>query len=99
MQIDYENFPFMLRDEIINRENMHHKVFEENELWYLLYTLVSTARDFHNKNLKVGDIRPDNIFINEDGQIKMGTQFSWPGEQLNFTKTLYEKEKTYLCKI
>jgi len=30
------------------------------------------------KGKKVGDVRPENVFINEDGQIKVGTQFTWP---------------------
>jgi len=65
-------------------------------MWYLLYTLINAAKDFHNQGIKVGDIRPANIFINEDGQVKMATQYSWPGEQLNYSKTFYEKEVTYL---
>ncbi len=47
-------------------------------MWYLLYTLVSTVKDFSYINKKVGDIRPHNIFVNEAGQIKLAVCFSYP---------------------
>ena len=65
-------------------------------MWYLLYTLVSTAKDFSFINRKVGDIRPHNIFVNEAGQIKLAVCFSWPNEPSNFQKTMNEKEITYI---
>jgi len=60
------------------------KHFEETELWYLLHCLVSSAKDFSKLEMKVGDIRPNNIFINEDGQIKVANVLSWPDERTNF---------------
>jgi serine/threonine protein kinase len=72
------------------------KHFEETELWYLLHCLVSSARDFSKLEIKVGDIRPSNIFINEDGQIKVANVLSWPDESTNFEKTAFEKMPTYL---
>jgi len=39
---------------------------------------VSSAKDFNSIDKKVGDIRPYNIFINEEGQIKIANIFSWP---------------------
>lgn len=33
---------------------------------------------------KVGDIRPQNIFINQEGQIKVSCLYSWPKEGSNF---------------
>jgi serine/threonine protein kinase len=50
----------------------------------------------HGKGKKVGDIRPENIFINEDGQVKVANQLTWPLEQDNYEKTFYEKQPTYL---
>ena len=44
----------------------------------------------------MGDIRPQNIFINEVGQIKVSNLFSFPAETTNYIKTIYEGEKTYL---
>jgi hypothetical protein len=62
----------------------------------LLYSLVSSAKDFNSIDKKVGDIRPYNIFINEEGQIKIANIFSWPYEKTNFEKTAFEKQLTYL---
>jgi hypothetical protein len=47
---------------------------------------------------KIGDVRPQNIFINDKGQIKVSNLFSWPHENTNFTKVL-DHEVTYLGKI
>jgi serine/threonine protein kinase len=77
--ITYENFPYLLSDEIRNRKELSNKLFEENELWYLIYTLLSASLTYHQKGVKTGDIRPDNIFINEDGQVKVASVDSWPG--------------------
>ena len=61
--------------------------------------MLAAAAGVHEEGRKSGDIRPDNIFINEDGQVKLATYFSWPGEQSNYSKTFYEKEITYLGKF
>jgi len=31
-------------------------------------------------SMKVGDIRPHNIFVNENGQVKLAGVYSWPKE-------------------
>ena len=98
-QIEYDNFPYVLIDEIRNRAYLQHKLFEESELWYLVYTLLAAGNDFHESGKKVGDIRPQNVFINEDGQVKVATHLTWPGEQNNYHKTFYEKETTFLGTI
>lgn len=28
--------------------------------------------------MKVGDIRPSNIFVNDNGQVKLAGVYSWP---------------------
>jgi hypothetical protein len=53
-------------------------------MWYLLFTLVSTAHDFSSINKKIGDVRPHNIFVNETGQIKLGNILSWPNTATNY---------------
>lgn len=66
-------------------------------MWYLLYTIADVGRKFHSLGSKVGDIRPMNIFINDEGQFKLGTKYSWPGELDNYQKAFYHREKTYLA--
>jgi len=74
-----------------------NKYFEEEELWYLLYSLVCSAQDFKKLDSKIGDVRPYNIFINEEGQIKIANLYSWPYERTNFDRTAYEKTLTYVA--
>ena len=75
---------------------MMNKHFDEEELWYLLYVLVSVSKDFRAVDRKIGDVRPYNIFINEEGHIKVANAFSWPLETNNFDKRVYEKQQTYV---
>jgi len=58
---------------------------------------VSAAHNFKILNTKIGDVRPANIFINEDGQIKIANVYSWPNEPTNYIKTYDENTKTYLA--
>lgn len=57
---------------------------------------MSCAKDFSKIDKKIGDLRPHNIFINEEGQLKIANLFSWPYEKTNFDKTAYEKQRTYI---
>jgi hypothetical protein len=43
----------------------------------------------------IGDIRPENVFINLDGQVKFSNLLSWPGEKTNYQKT-FDGVNTYL---
>ena len=45
---------------------------------------------------KVGDIRPHNVFLNQEGEAKVSSCYSWPREQTNFSKT-FDNERTYLA--
>jgi len=63
MQIQYRYYPYLLSDEVINRSNIEGKYFEEVELWYLVYSIIQAASNFHGKGEKVGDIQPRNVFI------------------------------------
>lgn len=56
-----------------------------------MYTFADVGSKFHNMNTKVGDIRPANVCINEDGQIKVMTKHSFPQELDNYQKSFYDK--------
>jgi len=47
-------------------------------------------------NQSLVDIRPSNIFLNEDGRIKVACSLSWPLEISNIQKAM-DKEPTYLA--
>jgi hypothetical protein len=42
------------------------------------YSLFEAASIFHKQGKKIGDVQPGNIFIDENGRTKVGTQYSWP---------------------
>ena len=47
-------------------------------------------------NQSLVDIRPSNIFLNEDGRIKVSCSISWPLEISNIQKAM-DKEVTYIA--
>ena len=49
--------------------------------------------------MKVGDIQPCNIFLNDEGLIKLTCHLTWPGQQTNYEKTLQNKKKTFVGNI
>ena len=94
IQLNYEDFPHLLSSEIEDRRGSR-KGFEERELWYLLHGLTHAKANIKPAFNKVGDIRPNNIFINDKSEIKVSNLNSWPREITNYAKT-FENEVTYL---
>ena len=84
-----------MSDEIQNRRGLN-KPFDESEMWYVLHTLASCTAQFHQQNTKLGDIQPVNIFINDDGHIKLVNIYSWPNAENNYEASLITNQKTYL---
>jgi hypothetical protein len=63
----------------------------------LLLALISAHQEIKTKTgERIGDVRPHNIFLNSQAEIKIANQFSWPRENTNFQKT-FDNEKTYLA--
>lgn len=69
--------------------------FSEQELWSLLLNLIEAKSAMRSNGMVVGDIRPENIFLNEEGKIKVSNLLSWPSEISNFQKA-FDKKITYL---
>ena len=66
-------------------------------MWYLLYNIVRAGHKFEKVKKKVGDVSPNNILINDDGQIKVLSTVSLPNELNNFQKLVEDKNaKVYL---
>ena len=59
-------------------------MYEETELWYLLYNLVVVGRHFEIMGKKIGNIHPNNILINDEGWMKVISLYSIPYEKDNF---------------
>ena len=86
----------MLSEEIRDRVKERENDFSSTELWYLAFNLLQSASIFHSQGMKVGDIRPENVFINEEGLTKVANLYSWPQEGANYDKSYSEKQVTYL---
>lgn len=54
----------------------------------MLYGLAMAKHDVEGRARQLGDIKPENIFINQDGKLKVANQFSWPDELPSFCKAL-----------
>ena len=46
--------------------------------------MVRAGTKFEKSKKKIGDVHPFNILINDDGQIKLISRCSIPGENTNF---------------
>ena len=69
-------------------------------MWYLLYSMVRAGSKFEKIKSKIGDVHPFNVLINDDGQIKLLSSCSMPGEITNFDKIVEDKQaKVYLGNV
>lgn len=57
-------------------------------MWYVLFALAAAKHDLSGRTKKLGDIKPENIFVNEDGKVRVASQFSWPDELPSFARAL-----------
>ncbi len=63
----------------------------------MIYILTSAGKGVHAKGLLLGDVRPENMFISEKGEIRVGNLASFLEEDTNYRKTITFKEKTFLA--
>ena len=81
----------MLKGEIENRLKIN-RFFEEREIWYLLYNMIRAGNKFERIKKKVGNMHPNSILINDDGQIKIISTCSIPGELDNFEAMVHSHQ-------
>lgn len=59
--------------------------------------LISAHQEIKRKTGdRLGDVRPHNVFLNSQAEMKVANVYSWPRESTNFNKT-FDNEKTYLA--
>jgi hypothetical protein len=80
IQIYYPSFPYLLTNEIHDRKG-RQQFFNEQEMWYLLFSMAKAKKQNEINEQLMGDIRPNNIFLNEEGSIKLPNRDSWPYEK------------------
>lgn len=57
--------------------------------------MTSTKRDAYLYEEPLGDIRPQNIFIDDREQIKMGSLYSFPNEKTGYEKFINKSSPDY----
>lgn len=93
-QNSYPNFPYTL-SELIKQRAPDRRLFKESELWYVLFALAAAKHDLANRTKKLGDIKPENIFVNEEGKVRVASQYSWPDELPSFARALDLERTAY----
>ena len=51
-------------------------------------------QEVRERSPKLGDIKPENVFVNDEGEIKVANIYSWPHERPSYWK-LVESEKGF----
>lgn len=75
----------MIKERLSDKKN-----FKESELWFALYSLTAALVDIrrNGKTPKLGDINPQNVFVNDEGHIRVANIYSWPHERFSYWKVL-----------
>lgn len=90
IQNHYPYFPHILSD-LIKERHLDKKLFKESELWFALYSLTAALVDIRrhgDSTRKLGDINPQNVFVNDEGHIRVANVYSWPHERCSYWKVL-----------
>jgi hypothetical protein len=74
-----------LADEIKRRQS-DEAYFKESELWYLFFALVVSKVDLKKHGGRVGDIKPANVFIDNERRAKVVNLFTSSKETSAFEK-------------
>jgi len=79
--IAFEYFPKTLEQELEHRAQIREspndtiissvKYYSESEVWYIINSLLSVVSTFKDHDYPHGDIQPKNIFIDNEGKIKI----------------------------
>lgn len=93
---EWENF---LKDEI-NSRRKNQNPYSEEEVWFILYSLVKVGAVYERRGSKLGDMHPNNVVVTPKGFIRVITVDSLPLELDNFQKILEEiKTDVYLGRL
>lgn len=63
-----------MKNEFAERRNIGVG-YHEGELWYIAESLLAVVYYLKSQSLTHSDIRPYNVMLNKDGQIKLGEVF------------------------
>jgi hypothetical protein len=91
-QLIYEDYSFLLSIELVNRAQLNKPLLEE-EMWYILYSLVKVGSLYERTDRKMGDVQPSNIVINEEGNVKFAGVDAWPNRLDNYQAVCCDRSR------
>ncbi|KAL4434696.1 hypothetical protein ABPG74_017116 [Tetrahymena malaccensis] len=97
--IYFEYYFHDLEKELNRRRENGLEFFSESELWYLLDSLIQACCYFEKNKIYHGDIRPTNILLTPEGQVKIADHGILHADHSNYYKMLSRREKCYLSPI
>ncbi len=62
--------------------------YSEPDLWMILYSLISAAAFLEKFNKNLDDVRPKNVFVTQDGQLKLLAFGDFPDDMPAFLKAV-----------
>ena len=71
-----------------------HERFAEEEVWYLLYSMLNAAKMFEKVGMATGNLTTESLRLNEKGHLKLINILTWP-ESIPATK----KFNRFYCNI
>jgi serine/threonine protein kinase len=92
----FKEYRYSLEQEIKHRR-LHNNRFKKSEITGMLAVLLRLVQQFEGDNLKVGDIRPSQILLNEQGHVAVVSPYSWPNSLTNFQKSHETGDGGYLA--
>lgn len=63
----------------------YHERFAEEEVWYLLYSMLNAAKMFEKVGMATGNLTTESLRLNEKGHLKLINILTWP-ESISATK-------------
>ena len=66
----YDDYMFDLKDEVKNRRAIK-RYFPEFAVWEILFKIIKAASLLKKFELKIGNVKTENILVNEDGDFRL----------------------------
>lgn len=80
----------------LDRRHTKSEYFTEPEVWFILDSIVSVCSFLEQHKIYHGDLRPINIMLNANGQVKLFDNQLLNQEKNGYVKALSHGENTYL---
>ncbi|EGR29105.1 protein kinase domain protein [Ichthyophthirius multifiliis] len=95
IEIYLEYYVNTVQEEIQRRIQVNLPYIEQ-EIWTILYSIISAATYLESKNLSLNDIRPQNVYFTTRGEIKLIPFGMFPEDQTAFQKYMNLNEPCLL---